>query len=150
MITVTHRAEQCLKVFHALDRRELLMAEGAQLLGRSVRQVRRLRAAFRARGVAALVHGNRGRSPVNRISDRVRARIVRLATASYVGVNDHHLHELLGEREGLTLSRPSLRRILRQAGVPSPRRRRPPRHRRRRERMPQEGLLVQLDGSTHP
>lgn len=146
---MTHRAEQYLKVLHALDRRELLMAEAAELLGRSVRQVRRLRAALRARGPAALVHGNRGRLPVNRIADSIRTRVVRLATKIYVGVNDHHLQELLSEREGLTLSRPSVRRILRAASRPSPRRRRPPRHRRRRERMPQAGLLVQVDGSTH-
>lgn len=149
MITLTPRAEQCLTVLHALDRRELLMAEAAQLLGRSVRQVRRLRAALRTRGLAALIHGNRGHPPLNRIPDRIRARVVHLAMKIYVGLNDHHLHELLVEREGLTLSRPSIRRILRAAGRPSPRRRRPPRHRRRRERMPQEGLLVQLDGSTH-
>lgn len=149
MITLTLRAEQILKVLHALDRRELLMAEAAQLLGRSVRQLRRVRAALRTRGLAALVHGNRGRTPVNRIPDSIRARIVRLATKVYVGFNDHHFHELLTARERLPLSRPSVRRILRAAGLPSPRRRRPPRHRRRRERMPQQGLLVQLDGSTH-
>jgi len=149
MITLTHRAEQCLKVLHALDRRELLMAEAAELLGRSVRQVRRLRAALQTRGLAALVHGNHGRPPVNRIPNNIRARVVRLARKLYVGLNDHHFHELLVEREGLALSRPSIRRILRAAGLPSPRRRRAPRHRRRRQRMPQAGLLVQLDGSTH-
>jgi transposase len=146
---LTHRAEQCLKVLHALDRGELLMAEAAQLLGRSVRQIRRVRAAFRVRGVAALVHRNRGRPPVNRVADRLRARVLHLATTVYVGLNDHHLHDLLTERDGLTLSRPTVQRILRAAGIRSPRRRRPPRHRRRRERMPQAGLLVQLDGSTH-
>ena len=149
MITLTHRAEQCLKVLYALDRRELLMAEAAELLGRSVRQVRRLRAALQTRGLAALVHGNHGRPPVNRIPNNIRARVVRLARKLYAGLNDHHFHELLVEREGLALSRPSIRRILRAAGLPSPRRRRPPRHRRRRQRMPHAGLLVQLDGSTH-
>jgi len=89
------------------------MAEAAQLLGRSVRQVRRLRAAFRARGVAALVHGNRGRPPGNRIADRIRARVLHLATKVYVGLNDHHFHDLLTQREDLTLSRPSVQRILR-------------------------------------
>src|SRR5258708_15470742 len=149
MITLTHRAEQCLKVLHALDRRELLMAEAAELLGRSVRQVRRLRAALQTRGLAALVHGNHGRLPVNRIPNNIRARVVRLARKLYVGLNDHHFHELLVEREGLVLSRPSIRRILRAAALPSPRRRRPPRHRRRRQRMPHAGLLVRLAASPH-
>lgn len=149
MITLTHRAEQCLQVLHALDRGELLMADAAELLGRSVRQVRRLRRAYRTRGAAALVHGNRGRVAPNRIADPIRARIVSLATTTYAGVNDQHLTELLAAREAITVSRPSVRRLLRGAGRLSPQRRRPPRHRRRRDRMAREGLLVQLDGSSH-
>jgi hypothetical protein len=42
-----------------------------------------------------------------------------------------------------------VRNILVGAGLASPRHRRPPRHRCRRERMPQEGVLVQIDGSYH-
>ncbi|MFV2065291.1 MAG: hypothetical protein ACC726_17510 [Chloroflexota bacterium] len=42
-----------------------------------------------------------------------------------------------------------MRRILRTAGVASPRKRRAPRHRSRHERMPREGMLVQVDGSRH-
>src|SRR3989304_2131494 len=149
MINLTPRAEQYLQVLAALDRGALLMPEAAQLLGRSARQVRRSHGAYRSRGAAALVHVNRGRPAPNRIADDLRARIVALATTTYADVNHQHLTELLAEREGIVLSRPSARRLLRAAGLRSPRRRRPPRHRRRRERMPQAGLLVQLDGSTH-
>jgi transposase len=149
MITLTPRAEQQLIVLHALDRGELLTAEAADLLGLSTRQVRRLRRACRRHGPKALVHGNRGRRSPRRVSETVRKRIVRLAQTTYAGVNHKHLSELLAERDGLTLSHPTIHRILREAGLRSPRRRRPPRHRRRRERMPQEGLLVQLDGSDH-
>ena len=42
-----------------------------------------------------------------------------------------------------------MHRILTRAGIPSPRKRRPPKHRVRRQRMPQEGMLVQIDGSHH-
>ena len=41
------------------------------------------------------------------------------------------------------------RRILTRAGIGSPRSRRSPQHRFRRQRMPQAGMLVQLDGSHH-
>ncbi len=47
------------------------------------------------------------------------------------------------------LSRPTLRRILVRSGMKSPRRGRRPKHRYRRQRMPQEGMLLQLDGSHH-
>ena len=60
------------------------------------------------------------------------------------------LTELLREREGIDLSRPTVRRILVKAGIGSPRSRRSQQHRFRRRRMPQEGMLVQIDGSQHP
>ena len=60
-----------------------------------------------------------------------------------------HLTELLSEREGLVMARSTVRGILLTAGLPSPRRRRPPLHRCRRERMPREGVLLQIDGSYH-
>ncbi len=45
------------------------------------------------------------------------------------------------------MSRATVQRLLRAAGLVSPRRRRPPRHRARRPRQAQAGLLCQLDGS---
>src|SRR5262249_14933132 len=43
----------------------------------------------------------------------------------------------------------TLRRLLRSAGIASPRKRRPPAHRQRRLRSAREGELVQLDASPH-
>ena len=74
---------------------------------------------------------------------------VRLARSRYAGVNHTHLSELLREREGIDIGRDTLRKILANAGVSSPRRRRPPKHRIRRQRMPREGMLIQVDGSYH-
>ena len=76
--------------------------------------------------------------------------MVNLAGNTYSGANHTHLTELLREREGIDLGRQTVRRILTRAGLPSPRRRRPPKHRVRRERMPQAGMLIQVDGSHHP
>lgn len=128
---------------------ELTAVEAAGALGCSERHLWRLLARFRAAGPAGLVHGNRGRPSGHRVDDEVRGRILALATGRYAGANDTHLAELLAEREGISLSRSSVRRILRAGGVASPRRHRPPRHRSRRERMAAEGLLLQLDGSRH-
>ncbi len=127
----------------------LAAGEAAELMGLSERHVRRLRRAFVRDGPAALVHGNRGRKPVHTLDAGLCEHVTVLAEGLYSGCNDQHLMELLAEREGIVLSRSSVRRILRAAGMRSPQRRRAPRHRARRERMPQAGMLLQVDGSRH-
>lgn len=148
-ITMTMTDQRRAWVLAKLVGGELSVHEVAEFLGLSERSVWRLRARFVAEGPAALVHGNRGRASSRRVDEAVRARVVELARTTYTGANDTHLAELLAEREGLTLSRVTVRRILRAGGQPSPRKRRAPRHRSRRDRMPQAGLLVQVDGSRH-
>ena len=66
-------------------------------------------AAYRERGAAALAHGNRGRRPHNATSPGEAAAVVQLATERYEGANHT---KLLSEREGIALSRPTVRRIL--------------------------------------
>ena len=122
---------------------------GAILMGLSARHTRRILAAYREKGAAAIAHGNRGRRPANATPSTLAIEAVGLARTRYAGVNHTHLSELLREREGIDIGRDTLRRILTNAGVNSPRRRRPPKHRVRRQRMPREGMLIQVDGSYH-
>jgi len=128
---------------------KLSVTEAAPLLGLSERQVWRLRSRYVDAGASALAHGNRGRRPANRTRDAMREKIVRLARTRYAGCNDSHLAELLAEREGIQISRRTLQRILRTAGLASPRRHRPPRYRSRRERAATAGAMVLVDGSSH-
>jgi transposase len=125
------------------------VVEASCVLGLSERHVWRILGAYRREGVAALAHGNRDGRPANALSEDTRQRVITLAGTRYAGVNHTHLTELLAEHEALTLSRSTVRNILVGASIASPRHRRPPRHRCRRERMPQEGVLVQIDGSYH-
>ena len=118
-------------------------------MGVSIRHTRRILAAYREKGAAAIAHGNRGRRPANATPSTLAIEAVRLARTRYAGVNHTHLSELLREREGIDIGRDTLRTILTNAGVNSPRRRRPPKHRVRRQRMPREGMLIQVDGSYH-
>ena len=138
-----------LKTLNGVLERYWSMREAAQLLGVSERQGWRLLAAYRRDGAGGLAHKNRGRVPSNAIPETIQQQVTALAQERYKGINHTHLTELLSEREGLILSRPTVRRILVRAGLTSPRHRRPPRHRCRRQRMPQEGMMIQLDGSHH-
>lgn len=149
-ITLTQQEHQRMQVLSRVLDGVLGGRQAAQLLDLSPRHLRRLRRRLQRHGPAALAHGNRGRPSPRRLAAEIRARILTLARGPYAGVNDHQLTELLAERDGIRVSRKTVQRLLRTAGIGSPRTRRPPRHRRRRERMPQAGLLVQMDGSHHP
>ena len=109
-------------------------------------------AAYRELGAAAIAHGHRGRRPPNATPEPVATAVVHLARTRYAGANHTHLSELLSERDGIDIGRTTLRRILVNAGLSSSRRRRPPKHKHRvrRQRMPREGMLIQMDGSHHP
>ena len=140
---------QRVSVISACIKGDMACARAAALLCVSVRQIKRLKKRMREDGEAALAHANRGRPSHRRLPDAVRQRIVELARSTYAGFNDHHLCEKLLEREGFSLSRETLRRLLRQQGLSSPRKRRAPAHRQRRMRSARLGELVQLDGSPH-
>jgi transposase len=129
--------------------RKYPVREAARLIGLSERHTWRLLAAYRREGATALAHGNRGRLPWNARDNNLLLRVTELARDRYQGFNQCHLTELLAEREGIVLSRSTVRRFLLAGGLSSPRQRRGPHHRCRRQRMPQEGMLVQIDGSHH-
>ena len=118
------------------------VARAAELLELSPREVKRLKRRYQAGDAAWVYHGNRGKSPANRISKTVRQQVVELAQGRYQGFNDTHLWEKLKQVEKLALSRQSVQRILRQAGVASPQKRRAPKYRSRRERRAQEGMML--------
>jgi transposase len=147
---VLNRSEQRrATVLSHLESGSLVNAEAATLLGISARQVQRLHKAFINEGVAGLAHGNRGRPAHNALDSLVAQRVLELAGQKYQGFNHQHLTEMLAEHDGIRLSRPTVRRLLLEAGIASPRRRRAPQHRRRRDRSPQEGFMLQLDASRH-
>jgi transposase len=138
-----------LYVMQQIGEHQLTGPQAAELLGLSLRQIRRLFAKYREEGAPGLVHGNRGRTPNNRIEEAVQAKIWELAQEAYQDYNDSHFTEELAEEYGLEVSRSSVRRIRRQNGQPSPRKRRSLRHRSRRVRKAQAGMLLQTDGSRH-
>lgn len=123
--------------------------EAAKLLALSERQLRRLRRRVGELGQGGVLHGNRGRASAHRIKHAIREQIVKLRQGKYVGFNDQHFTEKLAEEEGIVVSRATVRRLLRAAGIGAARPRRVARHRRRRERKPQAGLMILWDGSVH-
>src|SRR5918992_477222 len=149
-LTLSAKELNRLQILNGVLERYWTIKEAAPLLGGSESQGWRLLTAYRREGARGLVHKNRGQMPPNATPEALQQQVVTLAQERYQGINHPQLTELLAEREGLRLCRPTLRRLLVRAGLPSPRQGRPPKHRCRRPRMPQEGMLLQLEGSYHP
>lgn len=148
-VTMTIKELKRAEVIQKVEAGHLRGGEGAGLLGLSVRQVRRLVKRYREQGAAGLRHRNRGRASPRWIAGETRREIVELVKGEYRDYDTRHLHEVLAERHGIAVSYTSLRTIRNEAGYPSPRKRRAPKHRRRRERYPMAGMLLQADGSDH-
>lgn len=147
--TLSQKELQRVAVISSCVKGDLACARAASLLDLTPRHVQRLKSRLRQGGEAALAHASRGRPSHRRLPDRVRDRILQLARTTYAGFNDHHLCEKLVEQEGFSLGRETLRRLLRSAGIGSPRKRRPPAHRQRRLARPREGEMLLLDASLH-
>ena len=148
-VTLTQKEQARLQVLNSLLAGHMALDQAATLMGVSARHTRRILEAYSKEGAAALAHGHRGRRAPNATPEPLRSEVLRLARSRYLETNHTHLSELLMEREGIEIGRTTLRRILAGAGLQSSRRRRPPKHRIRRQRMPREGMLIQVDGSHH-
>jgi len=149
LLTLNRKEQKRLMVLNKITKRELSIKEGSAALELSERQVWRLLSGYRKEGASALAHGNRGRKPYNMVEESLKLKVIELAKYNYTGFNHQHLTEKLQEKEGIKLCRSTVRNILTQAGIGSPRKRRLPRHRSRRERYSEEGMLLQVDGSPH-
>jgi transposase len=111
--------------------------------------MKRLRRKMKERGIRGLAHGNRGKKPWNKTASEKIEKVIKLARGRYQGLNDTHLTEKLKEKEKISVSRPTVREILRRAGIAAVRKRGVKRHYKRRERKAQEGALLLWDGSPH-
>ena len=119
-VTLTQKEQTRLQVLNSVLADQVPVCQAAEVLGVSERHMRRILAAYRKEGAAALAHGNRGRRPANTTTETKMTYVVHLARTRYAGTNHTHLTELLMEREGIDLSRSTVRRILVSAGMDSP------------------------------
>jgi transposase len=128
---------------------KITLKEAGEKVGVSYRQAKRIRRALRVKGIKGILHGNTGRAPWNRTVDWVRQKVVEFSKELYRDFNDMHFTEKLSEDQQIELSRETVRKLRRRAGIEPKRRRRAPGHRKRRERKAQEGAMVLWDGSPH-
>jgi transposase len=149
MVTMSQKEFQRVKVIENAAGGRLSVREASRLLQLSERQVQRLKRRYRPDSLGWVQHGNRGRSVPWAVSLPQKQLILTLARGKYQGFNDSHLTEKLCAEEGLSLSRETVRRILRAAKLASPQKRRPRQYRSRRPPRPRFGMMALTDASRH-
>lgn len=125
----------------------LELVEAAKLMGLSYRQGKRVWARYRTGGAKGLQHRGCGRRSNRGYSEATRGQAVQGYAERYADFGPTLAAEQLAEA-GVTVSRQTLTRWLRAAGLWSGVRQRKP-YRQRRQRREHFGELVQLDGSFH-
>ena len=79
---------------------------------------------YQEHGKAFFLHGNRGRRPVHALQDEIRQTVVDFYRTKYFDTNFTHFSELLAEHEGVVASPSTIRNILTEENLLSPKARR--------------------------
>lgn len=136
------------KVISLVIEKKLTIAEAANDLGLSERQIIRLKKGVIKHGPGFLIHKNSGRKPSHAIPDELEEQIISLKKSDlYAKANFLHFRDLLEEHENIKISYTPLYRILTNAGFESPKKRRKLKSHHRRKRKAREGILIQVDAT---
>jgi transposase len=129
-------------------RRELTMAEAAEILGVTERTFRRWSGRYDTEGVEGLQDRRLGRASGRAVPIDEALRMVTLYETRYTGWTVKHFHERWQTEHGGTRSYSWTKKTLQAAGhvVRAPRR---GAHRKKRPRKPLPGMMLHQDGSTH-
>lgn len=137
-----------LKVIVRIEHKELTVAEAAESLDLSQRQLYRILKRYRAQGEAGLCHRMRGRKSNKAFAGELLTKTIRLYREQYSDYGPTLFVEKLAEHHDVSISRQTATRWLSVAALWSGNRKKRP-HRKKRERRDTIGSLIQFDGSPH-
>ena len=89
----------------------LSQRETSERLGIGVRRFKRLVRAWKRQGDAGLINRQRGRASNNRLPEAARREVARLPRDNYLDFGPTLAAEKLAERDGIVVSRETIRRM---------------------------------------
>jgi len=128
-------------------RKEITVQKASELLNLSERQIYRLRAKVREKGIQGLAHGSRGKPSNRRIPDKERQEIIKLLHRYYSDFKPTHASEKLDTNHGIKRDPKTIRQIMIDEGLWIPKKRKKPDYRCSRPRKEHYGEMEQFDGS---
>ena len=149
MIIMDSQTQLMVDVIIKVSEGKISIYNATKLLNCSRRTIERYLHRYRKLGIKFAVHGNTGRTPVNKSSNNLRLKVQSLIKEKYYDVNLQHLAELLSLNENIDIKRETLRTWAHDIHHVKRAKRRRSQVRKKRERMESSGLLLQMDGSSH-
>lgn len=148
-VSLTMREWDRLKVIEAVVETGLKPGRAAERLGLTVRQIERLVARYRERGVQGVASGKRGRPGNRKLDGALAQRAVSIIRERYADFGPTLAREKLEQCHGIRLAKETVRHLMTEAGLWVPRRQRPPKVYQPRARRACLGELIQIDGCEH-
>ncbi len=147
-LNMSRKERKRLVVMEQVQAGGLTLVEGAERMGLSYRQAKRVWKRFREQGHSGLIHASRGRIGNRRLDQALKQQALALFDENYSDYGPTLASEVLEEEHNVKVHPETLRRWLHGAHLITSRTR-PRRNRLRRPRRRCFGELVQIDGSHH-
>lgn len=149
MVSVSQRDTVKYQIINKFIDGKIARKDAALILGVTERSITRWAIRVRDKGLLGVKHGNLRSKPANRIPDEIKLKTLDLIKKKYHDFNVSHIQEVLFKKHAINISYTTLwswcneKRLVKH-----------PRILRRnvkqvRTRMPQEGLILQMDGCHH-
>lgn len=146
-ITMSHQEIKRYDIIKKLISQELNGSEAAELLGLSVRHIRRLKGRVRRYGAAGLTHANRGQTSNRKIPKLERQKIIKLIHRHYSDFKPGFATEKLREKHNVVRDPKTIRQIMIDERLWKPKQKKKDNHRSWRQRKASFGEMIQFDGS---
>jgi len=138
-----------LEIMHRFENKRLTQKEAAEILGLSIRHIKRIWRSYRRYGAAGLISKKRGKPSNNRLKPETRQQALDLLYRHYYDFGPTLAHEKLTERHHLKLSIETVRKLMIAEGLWKPKKAKKAVVHQMRARRACFGELVQIDGSPH-
>ena len=148
-ITMSIKEIKRCEVLKMANEKQITQREGARRIGVTERHFRRLLQDYRESGPEGIISRHRGMISNNRIPKEKEEKILKRLKEDYQGFGPTLASEKLLERDGIKVSKETVRQIMIMSELHKPKSRKKDKARPLRQRRPRRGELVQIEGSYH-
>jgi transposase len=149
LVTMSKEELSRVEVIEQLQEKRMRQRTAAEVLGVSIRHIKRLLRAYRREGAAGLVSKQRGKPSHHQLAGEVMQRVIDLVMERYRDFGPTLAHEKLVEWDGIQISLGSVRKVMIEEGIWKAKRARREGVHPLRERRACFGELEQMDGADH-